>query len=52
MKWLEKGHGTMKKLFASFMECGHRSLITKLEDDQGRNISLVTKMGKRCRDSN
>jgi len=46
MKWLEKGHETTKEFFVSFKERGFRSLITKLEDDEGRNISSIVEIGE------
>ncbi len=35
VKWLEKSHEATKEFFVSFKERGSRSLITKLEDDEG-----------------
>ncbi len=41
-----KGHEAIKELFVTFKECGPHSLIIELEDDQGRNISLVVEICK------
>lgn len=50
MKWLEKGHETTKEFFVSFKERGFRSLITKLEDNEGRNISSIVEIGERSKE--
>jgi hypothetical protein len=49
VKWLGKGHETIKELFVAFKEHGPRSLIIELENDQGRNIFSTTKISERCR---
>jgi hypothetical protein len=48
--WLEKGHEATKEFFAIYKECGFRSLITQLEDDQGRNISSAVEIGEQCKE--
>jgi hypothetical protein len=50
VKWLEKSHEATKEFFASFKECGSRPLITKLENDEGQNISSTTEIGEQCRE--
>jgi len=50
VKWLEKGHETIKELFVSFKKHGSHSLITELEDDEGRNISSTLEIGEQCKE--
>jgi len=49
VKWLRKSHEATKEFFVTFKECGLHSLITELEDDQGQNIFLATKIDEWCR---
>ncbi len=49
VKWLEKDHEAIKESFVAFKECGPRSLITKLKDDQDQNIFSTTKIGEQCK---
>jgi len=50
VKWLKKGHETTKEFFVSFKEHGSHSLITKLEDDEGSNISSTVEIGDQCKE--
>ncbi len=47
-KWLEKGHEGTKEFFVASKECGFHSLITELENNQGRNIFLTIEIGEWC----